>query len=155
MSDGVTSSVELARRPSGQSLAADGQRSSEPPTVEPSLSDFEVHGLVGEGEFGRVLMATCVTTKKLYAMKVVRKADLLLRGHTSVSQAITEKQVLQEIAIKPHPYIVSLHYAFQTEESLYLLMDYVGGGDLFTLLQSRGALPRALEEALTCPLEQR
>ena len=38
------------------------------------------------------------------------------------------------MANKPHPFVVSLHYAFQTEDSLYLLMDFVGGGDLFSLM---------------------
>lgn len=101
----------------------------------------EVHGLVGEGEFGKVLMATRKEDKQLFAMKVLRKEHLILRGETMVAQAITEKQILQEMAIQPHPFVVSLHYAFQTDDCLYLLMDFVGGGDLFALIEARGALP--------------
>ena len=74
-------------------------------------------------------------------MKVVRKEHLLLRGSMSVSQAVTEKQILQQMATRPHPFVVSLHYTFQDAESLYLLIDFVGGGDLFTLMESKGALP--------------
>ena len=47
-------------------------------------------------------------------------------------------QVLQEMARKQHPYIVSLHQSFQDDLHLYLVMDFVGGGDLFALLEKRG-----------------
>ena len=107
-----------------------------------TLADFEVHSVVGQGEFGKVvLVSSKFCPGELLAMKVVQKENLLLRGHSTVSQAITEKQILQEMASKPHPFVVSLHYAFQTEDSLYLLMDFVGGGDLFSLMESKGALP--------------
>ena len=81
--------------------------------------------------------------KKLYAMKVLRKEHLLLQGRHSVTQAITEKQVLQEMAAKPHPFIVSLMFAFQDGEHLYLVMDFVGGGDLFALIESKGVFSEA------------
>ena len=58
-----------------------------------------IHGVVGEGEFGKVLMATHVVDGHLYAMKVLRKENLLLHGDTMVSQALTEKQVLSLIHI--------------------------------------------------------
>jgi serine/threonine protein kinase len=51
-------------------------------------------------------------------------------------QAITEKQVLQQMASRPHPYVVSLRHAFQTEESICLVMDLIGGGDLYQLLRA-------------------
>ena len=83
---------------------------------------------MGEGEFGKVLMATQKATQQMFAMKCLRKEHLLVRGNTSVAQAVTEKQVLQDISARPHPFVVSLHYAFQTDDCLYLLMDFVGGG---------------------------
>ena len=106
-----------------------------------SLEDFTVHGLVGEGEFGKVLMATKVDTGKMYAMKVLRKEHLIFRGASSVKQAITEKQVLQEMAAKPHPFIVSLNFAFQDMDHLFLVMDFVGGGDLFSMLEQKQRFP--------------
>lgn len=99
-----------------------------------TLADFDVHGLVGEGEFGKVLMATQKTTQQLFAMKCLQKEHLLVRGSMSVTQAVTEKQVLQDISARPHPFVVSLHYAFQTDDCLYLLMDFVGGGRLASLI---------------------
>ena len=86
-------------------------RAASPVTVD--LDSFRVHGCIGEGSFGKVLMVSHKGSGDIYAMKVLRKDDLVLRGQHSVSQAITEKQVLQEMAAKPHPYIVSLNFAFQ------------------------------------------
>ena len=52
-----------------------------------TLDDFTVHGLVGEGEFGKVMMVAKTDTGRLYAMKVLRKEHLLFRGSTSITQA--------------------------------------------------------------------
>jgi len=120
----------------------DDELGGEEGEVKVSLEDFTVHGLVGEGEFGKVLMATKVDTGKMYAMKVLRKEHLIFRGASSVKQAITEKQVLQEMAAKPHPFIVSLNFAFQDMDHLFLVMDFVGGGDLFSISSRSNASPR-------------
>lgn len=50
-------------------------------------------------------------------------------------------QVLQDLSDKQHPYIVSLHHSFQDDAHLYLVMDFVGGGDLFMLIESQERLP--------------
>ena len=110
-------------------------------TAPVGLQDFRIHGLCGEGSFGRVMMATKIDTQKVYAVKVIRKELLVSRGDHTVSQAITEKQVLQQMASHPHPYVISLRYAFQTDDSIFLVMDLVGGGDLFQLLEAKGKLP--------------
>ena len=86
------------------------------------LHDFSIHGLAGEGAFGKVMMATKIDTQKVYAMKVIRKELLYERGDQSVKQAITEKQVLQQMASRPHPYVISLRYAFQTDDNIFLVM---------------------------------
>ena len=54
---------------------------------------------------------------------------------------MTEKQVLQEMSAKPHPFIVSLNFAFQDSDHLFLVMDFVGGGDLFSLLEQKQRFP--------------
>ena len=123
-------------------VAEDGDElGGEEGEVNVSLEDFTVHGLVGEGAFGKVMMATKIDTQKVYAMKVIRKDLLLTRGNASISQAITEKNVLQQMASKPHPYVISLRYAFQTADNIVLVMDLMGGGDLYTLLKARRRLP--------------
>lgn len=63
---------------------------------------------------------------KLYAMKVLSKADIVKRKQ--VEHTKTERRVLGRIN---HPFIIRLHYAFQTEEKLYFVLDYAAGGELF------------------------
>jgi len=63
-----------------------------------------------------------------YAMKVLTKAKLKVRDKMRTK---AERDILAETR---HPFIVTLHYAFQTEGKLYLILDFVRGGDLFTRL---------------------
>ncbi|KAG8009705.1 Ribosomal protein S6 kinase 2 alpha, partial [Nibea albiflora] len=65
---------------------------------------------------------------QLYAMKVLKKATLKVRDRVRTKM---ERDILVEVN---HPYIVKLHYAFQTEGKLYLILDFLRGGDLFTRL---------------------
>ena len=64
----------------------------------------------------------------IYAMKVLKKATLKVRDRQRTKM---ERDILAEVA---HPFIVNLHYAFQTEGKLYLVLGFVRGGDLFTRL---------------------
>ncbi|KAJ1631081.1 kinase-like domain-containing protein, partial [Pavlovales sp. CCMP2436] len=109
-----------------------------PPARAPTRDDFETLALSGTGEYGRVLMVRYVYNGQIYAMKVIAKTNLVLRGQTSIAQAIAESEILQTVR---HPYIVSLHFAFQDQEHLYLVMDYAGGGDLFALIEAKRTLP--------------
>ena len=86
------------------------------------LDHFALHGMVGEGCFGKVMMVTKIDSHKVYAMKIISKELLFTKGGTSVQQAIAEKQVLQLMAANPHPYVVSLRYAFQNETNIFLVM---------------------------------
>ena len=86
-------------------------------------------------------MATKRDTQQVFAMKVLRKKMLLERGQQSVALAISENKILQELSVHPHPYIVTLWFAFQDAEHLYLVMDFVGGGDLFALINHYKRLP--------------
>lgn len=65
-------------------------------------------------------------TKRLYAMKVIRKDQVI--KHNAVQHTMSEKNVLTRIK---HPFIVSLKYSFQTESKLYMILDYIGGGIVF------------------------
>ena len=69
-----------------------------------------------------------VESRQLYAMKVLKKASLLV--HTKNAEHIkSERQILEEVR---HPSIVQLMYAFQTEDRLFLILEYAMGGELFT-----------------------
>ena len=65
-------------------------------------------------------------TGTLYAMKVLKKATLKVRDRIRTKM---ERNILADVV---HPFIVKLHYAFQTEGKLYLVLDFKRGGDLFT-----------------------
>lgn len=93
-----------------------------------TIADFDLLKVLGKGSFGKVMLVR--RKGKLYALKSLRKAKLVQRhqlGHTA-----TERTVLQEIHC---PFLVHLCYAFQTVEKLYMVLDYVGGGELFFWLK--------------------
>jgi len=69
---------------------------------------------------------------KIYAMKVMRKGTIILKDQ--VAHTNDEKHILQKIQ---HPFIVNLNYAFQTKDKLYMIMDFVNGGELFYHLKKQ------------------
>ncbi len=91
-----------------------------------SLEDFELVRVIGKGSFGKVTLVRKKNDQKLYAMKVLSKPNIIKRKQ--VEHTKTERRVLGTIN---HPFIVRLHYAFQTEEKLYFVLDYAAGGELF------------------------
>jgi len=94
-------------------------------------SQFELLKVLGQGSFGKVFLVRKIIgndTGTLYAMKVLRKATLKVRDRVRTKM---ERNILTEVQ---HPFIVRLHYAFQTEGKLYLILDFLRGGDLFTRL---------------------
>ncbi|XP_053674358.1 uncharacterized protein LOC128724661 [Anopheles nili] len=99
-----------------------------------SLEDFEMLKVLGTGAYGTVYMVrklTGVDKNKIYAMKVLKKGIVSLKKKTA-EHTRTERQVLE--AIQDAPFLVTMHYAFQTDSKLYLILDYVIGGELFTHL---------------------
>ncbi|XP_073926601.1 ribosomal protein S6 kinase alpha-2 isoform X1 [Castor canadensis] len=94
-------------------------------------SQFELLKVLGQGSYGKVFLVRKVTGSdagQLYAMKVLKKATLKVRDRV---RSKMERDILAEVN---HPFIVRLHYAFQTEGKLYLILDFLRGGDLFTRL---------------------
>ncbi|XP_028847164.1 ribosomal protein S6 kinase alpha-5 isoform X3 [Denticeps clupeoides] len=87
--------------------------------------------------YGKVFLVRKVSghdSGKLYAMKVLKKASIVQKAKTA-EHTRTERQVLEHI--RQSPFLVTLHYAFQTETKLHLILDYVNGGELFTHLVQR------------------
>lgn len=98
-----------------------------------TIDDFELLKVVGKGSFGKVMQVKKKDTGKIYAMKVLKKAHLVARKQVAHTQ--TERKVLENI---DHPFIVSLRFAFQTEDKLYMVLDYFTGGELFFHLKNTG-----------------
>ncbi|XP_058511558.1 ribosomal protein S6 kinase alpha-5 isoform X2 [Ochotona princeps] len=87
--------------------------------------------------YGKVFLVRKISghdTGKLYAMKVLKKATIVQKAKTT-EHTRTERQVLEHI--RQSPFLVTLHYAFQTETKLHLILDYINGGELFTHLSQR------------------
>uniref|UniRef100_A0A8C3NK16 Ribosomal protein S6 kinase n=1 Tax=Geospiza parvula TaxID=87175 RepID=A0A8C3NK16_GEOPR len=94
-------------------------------------SQFELLKVLGQGSYGKVFLVRKIKGSdagQLYAMKVLKKATLKVRDRV---RSKMERDILAEVN---HPFIVKLHYAFQTEGKLYLILDFLRGGDLFTRL---------------------
>lgn len=107
-------------------------------SVKVSLEDFELVKVIGKGSFGKVTLVRKKSDGRLYAMKVLSKPNIIKRKQ--VEHTKTERRILGSIN---HPFIVRLHYAFQTEEKLYFVLDYAAGGELFFHLSRMKRFPEA------------
>ncbi|OZJ05863.1 hypothetical protein BZG36_00869 [Bifiguratus adelaidae] len=92
--------------------------------------DFEALKVLGKGSFGKVILVKHKVTGQLYAMKVLKKASLFIHAKEA-EHTKAERQILSDVQ---HPFIVKLYYAFQTDQKLYLILEYASGGELFTHL---------------------
>ncbi|XP_029924271.1 myotonin-protein kinase [Myripristis murdjan] len=95
--------------------------------------DFHILKVIGRGTFSEVAVARMRRTQQVYALKIMNKWDMLRRGETACYQE--EREVLLK---GDRRWITELHYAFQDDNYLYLVMDYYVGGDLLTLLSKFG-----------------
>ncbi|KJE88721.1 Cdc42-binding protein kinase beta [Capsaspora owczarzaki ATCC 30864] len=97
--------------------------------LRPNRADFETVKIIGRGAFGEVHLVKDKHSGNTYAMKCLSKFEMLKRSDTAFYWQ--ERDVM---AASNTPWIISLHYAFQDEKYLYLVMDFVPGGDLVTIL---------------------
>ncbi|XP_059896195.1 serine/threonine-protein kinase LATS2 isoform X2 [Gadus macrocephalus] len=94
---------------------------------------------LGIGAFGEVCLTRKVDTSALYAMKTLRKKDVLNRNQ--VAHVKAERDILAEA---DNEWVVRLYYSFQDRDSLYFVMDYIPGGDMMSLLIRMGVFPETL-----------
>ncbi|KAL1926709.1 hypothetical protein VTP01DRAFT_5604 [Rhizomucor pusillus] len=108
-----------------------------PPVYVPrpsfGLKDFELLDTLGTGTFGRVYLTKFKTTNKFYAMKVLKKSEVVRLKQ--VQHLLWEKQILASVRF---PFIVDLFCTFQDDTNLYMLLEYVVGGELFSHLRRAG-----------------
>ncbi|XP_011298389.1 ribosomal protein S6 kinase alpha-5-like isoform X2 [Fopius arisanus] len=101
------------------------------------MTHFDLLKVLGTGAYGKVFLVRKrigADVGRLYAMKVLKKAMIVQKKKTT-EHTKTERQVLE--AVRDSPFLVTLHYAFQTDAKLHLILDYVNGGELFTHLYQR------------------
>lgn len=102
-----------------------------------SLNDFELIRVIGRGSYAKVLMVELKRTKRIYAMKVIKKA--LVTDDEDIDWVQTEKHVFETAS--NHPFLVGLHSCFQTPSRLFFVIEFVRGGDLMFHMQRQRRLP--------------
>jgi protein kinase A len=95
-----------------------------------TLVDFELQRTLGTGSFGRVHLVKSNHNQRFYAIKVLKKAQVVKMKQ--VEHTNDERRMLQEVK---HPFLVTLWGTFQDSKNLYMVMDFVEGGELFSLLR--------------------
>ncbi|KAL6897861.1 hypothetical protein ACP4OV_006820 [Aristida adscensionis] len=99
------------------------------------VDDFELLTIIGRGAFGEVRLCREKSTGNIYAMKKLKKSEMVVRGQ--VEHVRAERNLLAEVGSHC---IVKLYYSFQDAEYLYLIMEYLPGGDMMTLLMREDTL---------------
>ncbi|KAH8055050.1 serine/threonine kinase [Aureococcus anophagefferens] len=144
--EGLAAAEEVVTVPEDDDLLEELRLSSEQvgarrSGAEACLDDFDVLSQIGEGGFGKVVLAKKRDGGSLHAIKAVRKERLLHAGEAAVQHMLDENHILQTMR---HPFILTLQYAFQDATRLYLVTNFVGGGNLYQLITRLGVLGEPL-----------
>ncbi len=91
-----------------------------------TIEDFELLKLLGRGKFGKVFLARQRATGKIYAVKMIRKQDLNSNA-VDIHHTLVERLILSSVE---HPFICNLKFAFQDNEKVYFVLQYIEGGEL-------------------------
>ncbi|KAF2465758.1 Pkinase-domain-containing protein [Lindgomyces ingoldianus] len=101
-----------------------------------TLSDFTIQRTLGTGSFGRVHLVQSKHNQRFYAVKVLKKAQVVKMKQ--VEHTNDERRMLQQVK---HPFLITLWGTFQDSKNLYMVMDFVEGGELFSLLRKSQRFP--------------
>ncbi|XP_055007795.1 serine/threonine-protein kinase N2 [Boleophthalmus pectinirostris] len=93
-----------------------------------SLQDFKCVAVLGRGHFGKVLLAEYKATGEMFAIKALKKGDIVARDE--VDSLMCEKRIFETVNSVRHPFLVNLFACFQTSEHVCFVMEYAAGGDL-------------------------
>ena len=101
-----------------------------------TMDDFNVETVLGKGAFGKVLLVTYKKNNERFALKMVEKKKIL--ENDELDHTMTEKNILQKVT---HPFLVNLHYSFQSPTHLHYVIDYCPGGELYFRLIKEKSFP--------------
>ncbi|KAJ1359921.1 Serine/threonine-protein kinase sax-1 [Parelaphostrongylus tenuis] len=99
------------------------------------VTDFESLKVIGRGAFGEVRLVQKIDSGHIYAMKILRKSEMLEKEQTAHVRA--ERDILSEADCE---WVVKMYYSFQDFANLYLVMEFLPGGDMTTLLIKKDTL---------------
>ena len=108
-----------------------------PRTTPTSIKDFDIIKPISKGAFGSVFLAKKKATGDYYAIKVLKKADMIAKNQ--ITNVKAERMILMKQA--DSPFVAKLYFTFQSKDNLYLVMEYLNGGDCAALIKSLGCLP--------------
>ena len=98
------------------------------------ITDFKILKPISKGAFGSVFLSRKTNTNDIFAIKIMKKDEMV--GKNMVNHVLAERKVLSVLSSE---FIVRMFYAFQSQNHLYLVMEYLCGGDLSSLLSSLGS----------------
>lgn len=131
----------MNNNPSQTTVGSDSRSANVLPSQQPSsqvretkgkytLTDFTIQRTLGTGSFGRVHLVQSKHNQRYYAVKVLKKAQVVKMKQ--VEHTNDERKMLQKVK---HPFLITLWGTFQDSKNLYMVMDFIEGGELFSLLR--------------------
>ncbi|EEP76538.1 conserved hypothetical protein [Uncinocarpus reesii 1704] len=131
----TTNSPELGKAPVSPHLSS----VSHPPprAVTPSIKDFEIIKPISKGAFGSVYLSKKKTTQEYFAIKVLKKADMVAKNQ--VTNVKAERAIMMWQG--ESDFVAKLYWTFASKDYLYLVMEYLNGGDCATLIKQLEGLP--------------
>jgi serine/threonine-protein kinase RIM15 len=110
---------------------------AQPRANPPSIKDFEIIKPISRGAFGSVYLAKKVATGDYFAIKALKKSDMIAKNQ--ITNVKAERTILMNQSSSP--YVTKLFFSFQSKDYLYLVMEYLNGGDCASLVKTLGGLP--------------
>lgn len=105
--------------------------------VPPSIKDFEIIKPISKGAFGSVYLSKKKTTAEYFAIKVLKKADMVAKNQ--VTNVKAERAIMMWQG--ESDFVAKLYWTFSSKDYLYLVMEYLNGGDCASLIKILGGLP--------------
>ncbi|KAI8367448.1 hypothetical protein EDC96DRAFT_506872 [Choanephora cucurbitarum] len=127
-----TETIVIPRKPSVSNSPVTSSHS-----VTPNIKDFDIIKPISKGAFGSVFLAKKRITGDYYAIKFLKKSDMIAKNQ--VTNVKAERMILMTQA--DCPFVTKLYYTFQSKDYLYLVMEYLNGGDCLSLIKVLGSLP--------------
>ncbi|EON61997.1 AGC protein kinase [Coniosporium apollinis CBS 100218] len=126
---------EFARAPASPRLAS--ITAPQPRAVPPSIKDFEIIKPISKGAFGSVYLSKKKSTGDYFAIKVLKKADMVAKNQ--VTNVKAERAIMMWQG--ESDFVAKLYWTFSSKDYLYLVMEYLNGGDCASLIKVLGSLP--------------